>query len=491
MTYRHNDDNMSINLNTNMNMNIINMKMKKYFLHAFVITLLITSLVSCSKDVINESSIEEVKKSSTLVVRTRTTDDASSSDEVSYPVAIYVFDEDDTCVDLLTMEEGETEVTFKLASGTYTICSLGGAVEENYSLPTEDEATPTSVVELADGMKYTELMTAKNDITLSDDETNTLTISLERQVMLIQSITMSNIPDDVTAVTVAFSPLYDDLCLNGEYNTSNASYSISLVQSEDEDGLWENEDEEYLFSASGTGTITVKLTTEEGVTSYSYACSDQLEKNYKINVEGTYYEDITVTGTITAVAWAGKRTISFTLGDSDDVTITETDDTGETTSTNVSNSSVPSVGDMYKGAFVYEVEENDDGSYTVYVFSASQTLIDVSEVDSADFSEDYVDKLIQETADELTESQEITSGWRLPTLEECKYIYDNLSEINELIALQDGVDGIYNTTSDTFGRYAVEDETYKFYIMSTGGKATYYFSTMKINVRVFNTITFM
>ena len=487
MTYRHNDNNMSINLNTNMNTN-----MKKYILHALVITLLMTSLVSCSKDVIDESSIEEVKKSSTLVVRTRTTDDTSSSDEVSYPVAIYVFDEDDTCVDLMTLEEGETEVTFKLASGTYTICSLGGAVEENYNLPTEDEATPTSVVELADGMKYTELMTAKNDITLSDDETNTLTISLERQVMLIQSITMSNIPDDVTAVTVAFSPLYDDLCLNGEYNTSNASYSISLVQSEEEDGLWENEEEEYLFSAYGTGTITVKLTTEEGITSYSYACSDQLEKNYKINVEGTYYEDITVTGTITAVAWAGERTISFTLGDSDDVTITETDDTGETTSANVTTSSVPSVGDMYKGAFVYKVEDNEDDSYTVYVFSASVKEVDASELDySSETFTDVLNELIQEAADELTESQEITSGWRLPTEDECKYIYNNLSSINELIAQQDGVEAFDNSTilSSVYAIY--DDDTYEYIRLYNGGIGTIYYSTMLAKVRIFNTITFM
>lgn len=462
--------------------------MKGNYIRFAVIACVALMVVACSNDVIDESSLTEASKSSTLIVRTRTSSEATSStssDEVSYPVAIYVFDENDACVDLQAIEEEETDVTFHLSPGTYSICSIGGASEENYSLPSADEATPTSVIELVEGMGYTELQTASNDLTIADDETSTLTITLNRVVMLIQTITMSNIPDDVTAVDVAFAPLYDDLILNGKFNSTNSTYSVSLTQSTEETGLWELEEETYLFEASGAATITVKLTRDEGITSYAYSCADQLEANYKINIDGTYNDEVEITGTLTAEAWAGERTITFELGDSDDITITDT--TSDET-TGATSSSVPSVGDMYKGAFVYKVVDNGDNTYDVYVCSASETGI------SGTSDETSTKASCAEAVEEMISKEEISTGWALATSAEFEYIFNNRNELNNLINELDEVTIFGGATSAYYYAVYEDDDYYALNMYNCKINSAYGWEPSEyrpLYVRIFNVIKFI
>lgn len=44
-------------------------------------------------------------------------------------------------------------------------------------------------------------------------EENTLTLSLERKVMLIENVSIKNVPSNVIAVNVTISPLYENLLL--------------------------------------------------------------------------------------------------------------------------------------------------------------------------------------------------------------------------------------------------------------------------------------
>lgn len=44
-------------------------------------------------------------------------------------------------------------------------------------------------------------------------EENTLTLSLERKVMLIENVSIKNVPSNVIAVNVTISPLYENILL--------------------------------------------------------------------------------------------------------------------------------------------------------------------------------------------------------------------------------------------------------------------------------------
>lgn len=56
-------------------------------------------------------------------------------------------------------------------------------------------------------------MAAKNNVTLAYGEENTLTLSLERKVMLIENVSIKNVPSNVIAVNVTISPLYENILL--------------------------------------------------------------------------------------------------------------------------------------------------------------------------------------------------------------------------------------------------------------------------------------
>ena len=361
---------------------------------------------------------------SVLQVRTRGT---SPSEEatISYPVQVYVM-QGDVCQAVQTIgDEGQT-LNIPLTEGTYTVYAVSGASATDYDLPTVDDATSTSAIALKEGKALGDLMAAQATATLVDGGTNTVTLGLQRKTMLMQDITIKQVPTAATAVSVTIAPLWQNIIVGGSYSGASGSRTIALTK-QDDNRTWQlnsligegtSESLHLLPPSSQPASISVNFTIGGATKTYTYACSDQLEAGYKINIDGTYTEAVGVnlTGTITGATWLGERTISF-----------EFDENGSSVSGNNDNSdNIPSAGDTYKGCYVLASTVAEDGE------SAELTLLSPTELDFYDANASTMQTNIDAALATVTDGD--ISGWEVPTTAEAHLMYDAREAIGNLTA---------------------------------------------------------
>ena len=390
-----------------------------------ILLLLMAVSVFSSCEKFNEDEVVENKEAnSTLIVRTRAAandgTEGGTESIISYPINIYVFDESNECVAVSTLSSADDELSLKLPEGMYEVCAVAGASADSYELPTQETATKETVLTLKDGQKHGDLMTANNTVTLEYGGTNTLTLALERKVMLIESVTINNVPASVSNVSVSIHPLKANLLLDGSYSGENGASEIELT--EDVDGsTWKNTDGVYLLEAVGRPTVEVTFTINGETVSYSYTCDRELKANHKVFITGTFTGDgIEMTGSISGVEWAEDEEIEFDFGGKESG---GTDDNGD-----VETSDVPTVGTLYKGCYVLKSETN--GGMTTLTLMYPENYSQVWGFDKDD-QESIEAELTTVLAGLSVEG--ISTEWRLPTLEEIEILGKNYNEINEKI----------------------------------------------------------
>ena len=117
-------------------------------------------LGACAKEVINDP---EPEPNSMLKVMTRSGEEAV----VAYPVRLYVFGDDGKCKTMQILEDASNQLSVKLPEGTYSVYGLGGADATRYVLPSQEEASATSVISLQSGQKLGDLMAGQPTVSLS------------------------------------------------------------------------------------------------------------------------------------------------------------------------------------------------------------------------------------------------------------------------------------------------------------------------------------
>ena len=147
--------------------------------------------------------------------------------------------------------------------------TIGGATSENYVLPSKSEATPDMSLVLKEGKSHGDLMMAKNLVVLKDGQTNSLSVTLERKVALLQSVLMENIPSSATEVTLTLSPLWTSMA-GIEYAGAEGQTTVALTKQED-GKTWSFTGEKYLLPPSGAVmTVKVRIVKPNGTTTYTY-----------------------------------------------------------------------------------------------------------------------------------------------------------------------------------------------------------------------------
>lgn len=367
---------------------------------------------------------------SVLQVRTRGT---SPSEEatISYPVQVYVM-QGDVCQAVQTIgDEGQT-LNIPLTEGTYTVYAVSGASATDYDLPTVDDATSTSAIALKEGKALGDLMAAQATATLVDGGTNTVTLGLQRKTMLMQDITIKQVPTAATAVSVTIAPLWQNITVGGSYSGASGSRTIALTK-QDDNRTWQlnsligegtSESLHLLPPSSQPASISVNFTIGGATKTYTYACSDQLEAGYKINIDGTYTEAVGVnlTGTITGATWLGERTITFEFDESSN-TSASSKSSGK--SGDNGSSQLPSAGDTYKGCYVLASTVAEDGE------SAELTLLSPTELTGIDYTMD-MQAHIEAALATVTDGD--ISGWEVPTTDEARLMYNAREAIGNLTA---------------------------------------------------------
>ena len=410
------------------------MKKLKLLLSLLLIPLFFSS---CSKEYI---TVDENEGNSLINIRTR----ASGTDAViSYPVHVYVFDTNDKCVSTATIEDEGSALSLQLLEGMYKVYAVAGVDIANYEIPTKDDATPSTVVRLLDGKKHGDLMTANNTVVLRDGEENTLTLSLERRVMLLQDVVIYNVPSKVNEVSVTVAPFYENICVDGTMSGTNGVHTKTLTKTSGSK-TWTNNQEEYLLENTGNVTITVTMKYTDQTKSYSYTCPDKFLANYKIKIYGAYTEalGVTLNGTITGATWAGEKEISFSFDENGSYDGTGSDitpdapsggddggDEGDDDDTPVvgDQTDLPQVGTFYKGCYVMKHENAGGKTVVTLISGTAKQKLSFTKGDQSSIKSAVNDALASWDVEGVT-------GWRLPNEDEVAFIRENATAINDVFS---------------------------------------------------------
>ena len=183
-------------------------------------------LASCSKSVTDDddnTAITAGQGNSNLSILTRAGEGEGS---VAYPVVLYVFNSSNQCVAVKTLADETAELTIEgLKADTYNVFAIGGADNTRYSLPTQANATPTTLITLLEGKVHEDLMTGRNTVVIGDDEDNQLTLALQRKVAMVKQVEVKMVPADAEAVSLVITPLREAFQLNGEYSGEAGSFT--------------------------------------------------------------------------------------------------------------------------------------------------------------------------------------------------------------------------------------------------------------------------
>ena len=460
-------------------------KTNNLLLSALLLTC-ITFLTACSKTVIEEGETDNTigNGNSTLNIVTRSGD---SDAQLSYPINLYVFNSSSECIAIQTLSSSDETISFQgLSAGTYSVYAIGGAEDTRYTLPSQSEATPTSLISLQEGKTHEDLMAGHNTVVIGHDETNQLTLSLSRMVSMLKTIEVKMIPDDVSAVSISITPLREAIQLNGEGSGETGVFTLDLTEQSD-GRTWKNTQSEYMLPSVGNATITIKMTREDGVRSYSYTCAEPLLANYKINIDATYTgSTFNMTGTMTGATWAGERTITFEF-DEENVSGNEENNENENENENnndnenaVINGAAPEEGTAYQGCYVLSSIAQGDGSSLVTLMTPTQMSGLNYDANDQSSIKAAVEKGIAKIA--------VTgiSGWRLPTLEEMELLKETYLDVNNNLDKLNMTKISVGTNKDYF--FTKPDNSISSYKISSGTESFY--QDDKTILRAFTTLTF-
>ncbi len=374
------------------------------------------ALAGCSKDIVDEQA-QDMGDPCQLTIVTR--GDATTDDEGAESVntgRIYVFNQDNRCVSILSTDEDTQGAVTQLPAGTYSFYAVGGFDVERMSLPTQDAASPQSELQLLSGKEMDDLLLAHTETTtLVAGENRTLTIPLERQVQYIEQVTIHQVPANVTGVELVIEPLYQKVCLDGTL-TSNATESATIELAEGDDGTWQAEPELYLLPSKGKPFITVRFLYDGGSKSYSYSASEPMEANHKVKIEGTYRGSgvgVQLTGVLQGMTWGEDRIITFDFDETNSGSQDNNDDNGDDNGQNNDNpdEDAPTVGSFYKGCYVVNVSGKN---VTLVSPTEKRNLVQIGT------SNDEALAILQGELAAWTAGDNVSGTWRIPTEDEAR-----------------------------------------------------------------------
>ncbi|MBQ2210023.1 MAG: FimB/Mfa2 family fimbrial subunit [Prevotella sp.] len=430
----------------------------KYIPYFLTSGLMVMALASCEKNLEVAGAAEG---NSLLSITTRTTED---NGKVSYPVLIYAMNPDGQCVRRQQITSAADQLSMKLEPMTYQIYAVGGATDGDYTLPGQDGATATSEITLNAEVEHDDLMTANNSVTIIDGENATLTLSMSRKVMEMESIVIQNVPKSVSKVSITLTPIYSDLLLNGSYTNSTFTKTIELTEAAD-GTTWELANPIYMLPSNGNATLTVKFEKNNTVSSYSYTAPVALEANKHIRIQGQYTGtgQFDLTGTITGVQWNGTTTIEFSFDENGSTGNSTSDSSNENQNDDgIEAGAAPAVNTVYKDCYVFSSVDDETGEYTL----VSLLHKDEADIIAMDKTQETVLGEI-ETALPTFDINNIT-GWRIPTKEEFGSIAEIWGNVNLLINNNE-----YNASLlATAFYYYIENSTLKIFRKS-GATPTY------------------
>ncbi len=385
-------------------------------LNTLCAVVLLTALYSCEKA---QEVAGAAEGSSVLTVQTRS---GETDEEISYPITVYVMNNEGVCVRREKLLSANDELSLHMQPLTYTLYAVAGAEEESYTIPELSDAVPTSAVTLKEGEQHADLMTASSlNVTLGVNESNTATLTMYRRVMELKEITINDVPATVDAVSVVLSPIYSNMLLNGTYSEGTGEQTVTLEEQED-GTTWKLANKMFMLPAKVDPTIVIKFHKGANVTSFTYTSPQPLEANKHIEITGTYTgsDGLTLTGVITGATWNGTTTIEFSFDENGSTTTGGGssggdqgggDQGGGQGDDDVTPGEAPAKNTIYQDCFVTATTDDESGQYTIV------TLMSTEEAEILGTGKTYeeIEAAINAKLAEEYNVGDGIKGWRLPT----------------------------------------------------------------------------
>ena len=351
----------------------------------------IVSLGSCNQEDMANQGFQETSK---LRVITRT----EGEDTPPKEGIIYIFDQKGSCSGIITPEEVKNHSTIPAQPGTVDIISVGSNNLNAYNLPDKDKVNDTTIIKLNNGQTQSDLILGTATITLAEGETTQLNMSTTREVICINSITAEKIPSDVIRAEVIIGPVYKNIRLNGKYTNDTDSIRIMLAR-DAEEGKWTLQgDSIFSLPTKGNPSFVFRLKMANSTEEYTYQRSSPLIKNRFVHLNLVYQEGLKtyVTGpNFTDPEWEGTDTIAYQFTKND-----------KTRSDSLIHLKAGSTYDRY---------------FVVSVDKATRTAVLLRRTKDTGI---LSDSIMNAKAGSINKPHWATSGWRLPTQEECQFILE-------------------------------------------------------------------
>lgn len=439
----------------------------KYFTCAFVVFLLMTMTACVNKIEDDETTTAPAE----LKVTTR------SSSSIPYPVQLYAFSPDTReMLAQATIESKDNDTPLlQLPKGNYRLVALAGTAD--CKLP--DTPSLDGLISLP-GSYYTReaLMRGSADVTINDKDAQAdITMS---NCMASISLTLADIPTKTQAVSMRISPLYSAMSFAGDYSKENATATVECSK---QDNDWKTPTF-YIFPGSGRQQVlSIELTDDKGKTqTYGYTYNGTLAANTPYNLSGSYKQDFSVNGSISAEGWNTPEDIDFVFGSGDGGTGGNEGDEGDSGEGDGGDrddtagedeffvDKLPSTRSIWNGHFVAYADKAADGRSAEVVLLSLEEWTDVPSANSEDGDPDTAKKL----AAAYTEHG--MTGWYIPLDAEAKNIMANcggtlLAQANKAIDQAGGtaLTGSGKDDNNNDVRYLCRDGKSSFSLKSTSG----------------------
>lgn len=396
------------------------MKTLKYLIYT-ILSIFVSSCQQLPED--DEWMSDNADK--TLKVEVRSAGEA----EIVYPLYLYAFTSKGQLVASQTIADEDMDVALPLAKGDFQIVAVSGT-SEDYLLPEKPELDDAIVLSASDGAD-TPLMVGRANVEIGDAKESSVQITLTYVVAAL-NVKLEDVPDNVSVVQLAVSPLHSSLSMGGEYGGDSQKVKVNC--SPVSDGVWAAETA-YIFPGNAKETVfSIYFKTDDGKeVTYGHTFQGIPEANHLFNVSGTYAGGVIVGGSFDVTDWEGSIDVEFEFGgnivpDDDD------EEEEEDKQPDIDLEGVPEIGSIWNDMIVAGMSEADDTGVDLMLMSLDEWDATTSSV------EDVMDGY----------SVNGISGWRLPTHDEAavlraRFSGNNRLELNELIEEYDsglyGIDG--------------------------------------------------
>lgn len=348
----------------------------------------------------------------TLKVKVRSAGEA----ELAYPLYLYGFTDKGKLAAQQAIADADGDMSLPLSEGDFQVVAIAG-MSDSYELPENPELDDVITLTTEQGAE-TPLMVGRANVEIGDAEESSVQITMTYVVAAL-NVKLKGIPDNVSEVQLALSPLYSTLSMGGDYGGD--TQKVKVPCSVDGEGVWSAETT-YIFPGNGKETVfSISFKTTDGTeATYGYTYRGVPEANHLFNVTGTYDGGVIVGGDFDVEDWEGSIDVEFDFG-SNTIPDDEEDEDDEK-EPEVDLEGVPEVGSIWNDMIVADMGEADGTGVELLLLSLDEWDATTSQV--GDVMEGYSVNGIE--------------GWRLPTHDEAavlraRFSGDNRLDLNDLI----------------------------------------------------------